>query len=30
LDKAFAGLERNPSPGESWRKVIGQIQGSRR
>lgn len=30
LDEAFAQLERDPSPGEPWRKVIGQIRDSRR
>ena len=29
LDEAFAVLERDPGPGEPWRKVIGQIRDSR-
>jgi hypothetical protein len=30
LDEAFAELERDPNPGEPWRKVISQIRASRR
>jgi hypothetical protein len=30
LDEAFEELERDPSPGEPWRKVISQIRNSRR
>ena len=30
LDEAFAEFERDPSPGEPWRKVFGEIQSTRR
>jgi hypothetical protein len=30
LDEAFAEFERDPSPGEPWRKVLSEIRASRR
>jgi hypothetical protein len=30
LDEAFAEFERDPSPGEPWRKVFSEIRASRR
>ena len=30
LDEAFAEFERDPSPGEPWRKVFSEIRGTRR
>jgi hypothetical protein len=30
LDEAFAEFERDPNPGEPWRKVFRQIRESRR
>ncbi|HEV2691328.1 MAG TPA: hypothetical protein VG347_00370 [Verrucomicrobiae bacterium] len=30
LDEALADFERDSSPGEPWRKVLGEIRGLRR
>jgi len=30
LDEALAEFERDPSPGEPWRKVLQEIRDSRR
>ena len=30
LDEAFTEFERDPSPGEPWRKVFSEIRASRR
>ena len=29
LDEAFAEFERDPSPGEPWRKVFSEIRAAR-
>ena len=30
LDEAFAEFERDPSPGEPWRKVFSEIRAARK